>query len=33
MKVASHLGKIAKLQALRERLDPLQDFELWFGRA
>ncbi|CAG2157057.1 hypothetical protein [Cupriavidus numazuensis] len=30
MKVVSHLEKIAKLQALRDRLDPLQDFELWF---
>jgi len=30
MKVASHLEKIAKLQALRARLDPLEDFELWF---
>ncbi|MCO4862047.1 hypothetical protein MKD38_10205 [Cupriavidus sp. WGlv3] len=30
MKVVSHLEKVAKLQALRERLDPLQDFELWF---
>jgi len=30
MKVASHMEKIAKLEALRERLDPLQDFELWF---
>lgn len=30
MKVASHLVKIAKLHALRERLDPLEDFELWF---
>lgn len=30
MKVGSHLEKIAKLQALRTRLDPLDDFELWF---
>lgn len=30
MKVVSHMEKIAKLQALRERLDSLRDFELWF---
>jgi hypothetical protein len=30
MKVKSHLEKIAKLEALRERLDPVADFELWF---
>jgi len=30
MKVMCHLEKIAKLQALRARLDPLEDFELWF---
>ncbi len=30
MKVQSHLEKIAKLEALRERLDPAVDFELWF---
>lgn len=30
MKTASHLDKIAKLEALRARLDPAQDFELWF---
>jgi hypothetical protein len=26
----AHLEKIAKLEALRARLDPLEDFELWF---
>ena len=30
MKVASHLEKIRKFEALRVRLDPLEDFELWF---
>ena len=30
MKQLHHLQKIAKLEALRARLDPLQDFELWF---
>ncbi len=30
MKVTEHLDKIRKLKALRERLDPEQDFELWF---
>lgn len=30
MNVASHLEKIEKLEALRERLDPLGDFSLWF---
>lgn len=30
MKVMSHKEKIAKLQALRARLDPLEDFGLWF---
>jgi len=33
MKVASHLEKIRKFQALRARLDPLEDFELWFWSA
>lgn len=33
MNTASHLEKIAKLQALRARLDPLEDFELWFWAA
>lgn len=30
MNVASHLEKIEKLEALRDRLDPLGDFSLWF---
>jgi hypothetical protein len=30
MKVASHADKIRRLTALRARLDPLQDFELWY---
>ena len=30
MKTSSHLDKIAKLEALRGRLDPADDFELWF---
>ncbi len=30
MRVAAHLEKIARLEALRARLDPAQDFELWF---
>ncbi|MFL6717082.1 MAG: hypothetical protein ACJ8G3_12040 [Burkholderiaceae bacterium] len=30
MKQLHHLQKIARLEALRARLDPLQDFELWF---
>lgn len=30
MNTAFHLAKIAKLEALRARLDPLEDFELWF---
>jgi len=30
MRVTSHVEKIWKLQALRQRLDPLEDFELWF---
>jgi hypothetical protein len=30
MKVASHRKKIERLMALRQRLDPLEDFELWF---
>jgi hypothetical protein len=30
MKTSSHLDKIAKLEALRDRLDPADDFELWF---
>jgi hypothetical protein len=31
--VASHLEKIARLEDLRARLDPLEDFELWFWSA
>jgi hypothetical protein len=27
---AAHLAKIGKLEALRARLDPVEDFELWF---
>lgn len=30
MRIASHLDKIAKLDALRARLDRDADFELWF---
>lgn len=30
MKVISHLDKVRRLVALRQRLDPLADFELWF---
>ena len=30
MNIAAHLEKIARLEALRSRLDPLADFELWF---
>jgi hypothetical protein len=30
MNVASHKEKIDKLMALRQRLDPLEDFEMWF---
>ena len=33
MNVASHLEKIRKLEALRARLDPMEDFELWFWSA
>jgi hypothetical protein len=33
MNVASHLDKIARLEQLRARLDPLEDFELWFWSA
>lgn len=33
MNLASHLEKIRKLEALRARLDPLEDFELWFWSA
>lgn len=30
MKVASHAEKVQRLAALRARLDPLEDFELWY---
>lgn len=30
MNVAAHQEKIRKLEALRARLEPLEDFELWF---
>jgi hypothetical protein len=30
MKVRQHMDKIERLEALRARLDPLRDFELWF---
>lgn len=30
MNTAAHLAKLAKLEALRLRLDPLEDFALWF---
>jgi hypothetical protein len=30
MKVISHLDKVRRLVVLREHLDPLADFELWF---
>lgn len=30
MNIAAHLEKIEKFEALRTRLDPLVDFELWF---
>jgi hypothetical protein len=30
MIIASHLEKIARLNDLRGRLDPIEDFELWF---
>jgi hypothetical protein len=33
MNVASHREKIGKLEALRARLDPMVDFELWFWAA
>jgi hypothetical protein len=33
VRVAAHLEKIARLEALRARLDPLADFELWFWAA
>lgn len=30
MQISSHVEKIARLQNLRQRLDPLDDFELWY---
>jgi hypothetical protein len=30
MKISGHLDKIRKLNQLRARLEPLEDFELWF---
>ncbi len=33
MNVAAHQEKIRKLEALRARLEPLEDFELWFWAA
>ena len=30
MKITSHADKINRLLTLRERLDPLNDFELWY---
>lgn len=30
MRVASHVDKVKRLGALRRRLDPLADFELWY---
>ncbi|MCW5684925.1 MAG: hypothetical protein KIT85_11030 [Pseudolabrys sp.] len=30
MNVGGHLEKISRLNALRSRLDPIDDFELWF---
>lgn len=33
MNVAAHVEKIRKFEALRSRLDPLEDFELWFWAA
>lgn len=33
MQIASHLDKIARLESVMQRLDPLQDFELWFWSA
>lgn len=33
MNVASHLEKIGRLEALRARLDAMDDFELWFWSA
>lgn len=33
MNITSHLEKIGRLEALRIRLDPLDDFALWFWSA
>jgi hypothetical protein len=33
MNVAAHLEKVGKLEALRAKLDPMEDFELWFWTA
>lgn len=33
MNVAAHLEKIRKLEALRAKLDAMEDFELWFWAA
>lgn len=33
MNIASHREKIAKLESLRARLHPMDDFELWFWAA
>jgi hypothetical protein len=30
MKVDAHFEKIARLEGLRDRLDPVHDFEIWF---
>jgi hypothetical protein len=30
MKIAAHLEKIERFEAVRRRLEPLEDFELWF---
>jgi hypothetical protein len=30
MRIASHADKVARLARLRERLDPREDFELWY---
>lgn len=33
MNIASHVEKIKKLEALRSKLDRMEDFELWFWSA
>jgi hypothetical protein len=30
MKISSHVDKVGRLMRLRARLDPLEDFELWY---